>query len=256
MSAVARAKSKKPAAPRAPRPEAVDLTRFVELRSLTRFGILELMRLAAGLSYRDLAARVGLPPARLTRLIRRAEAKAPSEQIERVWRALWEALPRSTPRLVDEPERLSDTLAEAAKGLPIYLSLGEAARLLRVNVAKMRRLAVERPELRAIKFGAAIRLPRHALYDYISAPLPAPRRREPGLRTPDLAALFRVSHDVISYQRRQGRIAAVRRHGSSGQWFVPDREIARLMAFGIEPLRPLASDTRKRRQRRVAGGSP
>ena len=250
MSAVA-AKPKQ-----APRRQPLDLTRFVEVRLLTRFGVLELMRLAAGLSYQDLAARVGLPPARLIRLIRRAEANAPSEQIERIWRALWEALPRSTPRLVDEPERLSDTLAEAAKGLPIYLSLGEAARLLRVNVAKMRRLAVERPELRAIKFGAAVRIPRHALYQYVNSPLPPLKRREPGLRTVDLAAFFRVSHDIVTYQRRQGRIRAIQRRGARKHWLVPDAEIHRLMAFGTEPLLPLASDTRKRRQRRPAGGSP
>lgn len=216
----------------------------LEVRSLSRYGILELMRIGAGLSYKELGHRVGMAPAKVRRLIRGAYEKPLRRHLDRVRETLWDALPvadgAAPLRVLRGPKEQS---AGRIRGRPIFLSLDEAASLLRITRARMRRLASEEPGLGAIRVGVAVRVPLAAIEDYITAPN-GPSAGKQGLSIPEAMGLFRCSKDVFTYSISRGYIKASQR-GRHYRWRIPLAEINRLMRFGTSPL-PEAAARRQR----------
>jgi excisionase family DNA binding protein len=218
----------------------------IEVRSLSRYGLLELMRIGAGLSYKELGHRVGMAPAKARRLIRGGYKIPVRRHLDRIREALWEALPTADgagPLRVLEGSKGKS--AGRIHGRPIFLTLEEAATLLKVTRARMRRLASEDPGLGAIKIGVGIRIPLAAIEDYILAPIGADSKSQ-GLSLPETVALFRVTETVIGYLLRTGRIKA-KPHNPHFPWRISFAEINRLMRFGTAPL-PRLRDWRPRQR--------
>ena len=211
----------------------------LQVTSINRYTILELARIGAGLSYLALGKRAGLPGAVVARILRGHMKNVRGERIHRLWSVLWEALPSTSTTAALEVlgEEIPDTMALIA-GLPAYLTLDEAAALLKLSRAKLRRLVVADPRLRAVKIGSAIRIPRSALNDFIVDPRPAVARRNgPGMTVREVTALFRVSQDVIRYAVETGRLK-VEQAGRYGRVRIPVAEVQRIAKSGLVELKP------------------
>ena len=209
----------------------------IDPRRLSRPGILELMRIAARLSYKDLARLTGIRRAQVIRLVRGAREKPLRRQIEAIREVCWAKMPVRSPAL------------PAAKA-PSFFTLEEAADLLAVSPAVMRRLLVRDRRFRAIKVGVGLRIPAAALAEWISEPQPpCPQPAKAGLSRQQLADLLRVSVDVVRYANQIGRIKAVQR-GKYGHPRIPWQEVKRVVARGTHELRPRASDLPRNRHKR------
>ncbi len=165
--------------------------------------------------------------------------KVPGKKIHALWSVLWEALPSTSATAALEVlgEEVPDAEAPTA-GLPAYLTLDEAAALLKVKPEKMRRLVIDNPRLRAVKVGAAIRIPRSAMNEFIVDPRPAADRRNgPGMTVQEVTAFFRVSQDVIRYAMETGRLKA-EQAGRYARVRIPIAEVQRIAKSGLVELKP------------------
>lgn len=196
----------------------------IDPRRLSRSGILELMRIAAGLSYKDVSRLTGIPRAKAIRLIRGAYQKPRRRDIEAVRDVCWARMPARSP-------------AALIAGAPSFLTLEEAADLMAVGPAVMRRLVGRNRALRAIKVGIRIRIPQDALASHISALQPeAPAvASADGLSRNELAAILRVPAQVLRRASEDGRIKEVRRW-KHGRPRIPRREVKRILAKGTHEL--------------------
>ena len=211
----------------------------LQVTSINRYTILELARVGAGLSYLALGKRAGLPGAVVARILRGHVQKVPGKKIHALWSVLWEALPSTSATAALEVlgEETADAEAPTA-GLPAYLTLDEAAALLKVKPEKMRRLVIDNPRLRAVKIGAGIRIPRSAMNEFIVDPRPAVERRSgPGMTVREVTAFFRVSQDVIRYAVETGRLK-VEQAGRYGRVRIPIAEVQRIAKSGLVELKP------------------
>lgn len=209
----------------------------IDPRRLSRPGVLELMRIAAHLSYRDVSRLTGIPRAKVLRLIRGAYEKPLRRELEALRDVCWGRMPSRSPAL---------PTTEA----PLFLTLEEAADLLAITREAMRRLVVRDRRLRAIKAGVAIRIPQAALADFISAQKSlSPQMLSDGLSRQELANLLRVPVHVVRYANQTGRIKAVQR-GKHGRPRIPWREVKRVLARGTHELRPRASDLPRSKRKR------
>ena len=213
----------------------------LEIRTIGRYGILDLMRIGAGLSYQEVGRRAGMRPIRAMRLIRGGYSKPPGTALQRVLDVLWAALPvteQAIPLRVIETGARSKPVPSVPIGEIFYVTLQEAARLLLVKLPKMRRLVSEHPEMGALKIGGNIRIPRRALEEFITNPR-CPSVAPAGFVTSaQLAALFRVSPETIAHAIREKCIRAVR-SGERDRPRIPLSEVQRLMKQGTAKLRPL-----------------
>ena len=208
----------------------------LEIRTIGRYGILELMRIGAGLSYREVGHRAGMPPIKAMRLIRGQIRNPRQSYLRRIFDVLWVALPavaQEAPlRVIEEQE---GAFARSLTEKPCYLTLEEAANLLKIDRPKMRRLCSDLPDLGAIKVGVEIRIPRQSLEEYLLAPR-RPQVSGRFMSLPDVAALFRVSQEVIRYAIEIGRLRA-KQHVARGKLLIPIVEVQRIARTGIIPLR-------------------
>ncbi len=214
----------------------------IGVRAIGRSGVLELMRIGGGLSYKEVGKRAGMPPVKAMRLIRGQYLKARHRDLRRILDVLWAALPAIQQpgplQVIEEAER---RFALPRTARPMYLTLDEAADLLKVNRAKMRRLASDRPELHAIRVGWGVRIPRQAIEEYILAPRRAAASSK-FMSPAAVAALFRVHEDVIGYAIRTGRIRAQQSTKQKwGRWRIPMAEVRRIARFGVTNLPRLKS---------------
>jgi excisionase family DNA binding protein len=209
----------------------------IEVRGIGRGGVLELMRIGAGLSYKEVGKRAGMVPIKAMRLIRGEMLRPRRRDLEGIREVLWEALPAipdETPLRVIEEQQFGFLRRPAGK--PKYLTLKEAADLLKVNADKMRRLVCNLPELGAIKVGIGIRIPVQAIENHILTPRRAPASQS-FMSQQQAAALFRVHVDAIRYAIETGRI----RCHQAGKHYprrIPVSEIERIAQFGTTELRP------------------
>ena len=223
----------------------------LEVRAIGRSGILELMRIGAGLSYKQVGERAGMRPISAMRLIRGERVRPRGRDLERireVLRAALPAVPDEAPLRVIEEQEFG--FLRAPTGKPKYLTLQEAADLLKVKWYKMRRLASEVPELRAIRIGSGIRIPVEALEEYILGPHRVPDSKEFMSRS-QVAAFFRVNVDVISYAIEAGRIRA-RQVAKRHAWRIPVSEVARIAQFGMTEIPRRSEWDRPERRRGCA----
>ena len=203
---------------------------------LTQAGALELMRAAAGLSYGDVARQLGIPRAKVVRLIRGAYAKPRRAQIERVRDLLFDRLPA-------RPARLRIPAGAA------FLTLHEAARMLALKPAEVRRLICRHREIGAVKVGTKIRIPRQGILDFLYEPQTGGERDPQGMSRGELAHLLRVGEHVIRWATEHGCIRAIRR----GRFVaIPTREIERVLRRGTQELRFRRSDLPKSRRGRAS----
>lgn len=224
-----------------PDPAELSLGLLIDPRRLSRPGALELLRIAAGFSYRDVADLTGIRRAHVMRILRGDLQRPTHRFLDRIRDVCWERLP-SCPQNA------------GARYLPDLVTLEEAARLLAVRPIVMRRLAVRHPELAAIKVGHQIRFPSKNLAAFISgAERPAGSESNEGLSTAELGRALRVAPHVIHYLRGTGRIRSFRRGGGRGGGYrFALAEVRRLMREGTGPLRPRQGDLS--RNRRPGGG--
>lgn len=221
-------------------PVELNLGLLLDPRRLSQPAVCELLRIAAGLSYRDLAELTGIPRAHLLkRVLRGLQANPRRDHLDLIRDACWE-------RIARRPQNA------AARYLPDLLTLEEAARLLAVRPVVMRRLALKHPELGAIKVGRQIRFPSRKLAAFISrSERPAGSQSDSALSTVELARALRVTPDTIRYFREAGRIRSFRSGRGRGRGFrVPLSEVRRVMREGTSPLRPRQSDPPGKRRSR------
>jgi excisionase family DNA binding protein len=180
------------------------------------------MRAAAGLSYGDVARQLGIPRAKVIRLIRGAYAKPRRVQLERLRDLLFDRLPARPARL-----RLPASAA--------FLTLPEAARMLALKPAEVRRLICRHREIGAIKVGSKIRIPRKGIADFLCEPQGGDGKPR-WLTQQQLASLLRVDVGVIRYAKRMGQIRFTQR-GHHHPVLIPTREVQRLLRQGTQELR-------------------
>ena len=221
-----------------PDPAELGLGLLIDPRRLTQPGVLELMRVAAGLGYGELGQLVGIRRAHVMQLLRGLQEMPRHERLDRIRDACWERISRRP-------------LSGVARHVPDLLTVEEVARLLAVQPIVARRLAVKHPELGAVKIGVAIRFPSANLAAFISSSeRPAESGGDETLSTEDVARLLRVSRHVVRYQRLTGSLPAVGR----GRGFrFPLSAVRRVMERGTHPLRPHQGDLPHNR-RRSGGG--
>jgi excisionase family DNA binding protein len=219
----------------------------LQITAISRCGLLEIARIGAGLSYQDLGKRAGMPGAYVARILRGGTRKPHVERVARLWSVLWQALPATPSSLALEV--LGEVGAPSAgeiSDLPSYLTIEEAADLLKLKPQKVRRLIMEYPELRAVKIGKKIRVPRHTLNGFITDPRPiVTHRADRGIGISQMAAFFRVHPDLLRYAIRTGRLKAeqARRHAPVR---IPVSEVHRVMQSGLAELKPLSTWNRRK----------
>lgn len=203
-----------------------DLALTIDPRRLTRSGILELMRVAAGLSYKDLSRLTAIPRARVIRLVRGAYPKAQHRYLDAIREVCWARLPARMPAL-------------AGVIAPPFLTLEEAAELMAVSPTEMRRLAVRCPALRAIKVGRKTRIPAAALSEFLTSP--TPRGKGNGVSLQEASAILRVHVCSLRKAIRAGRLQ-VEQQRKHYPIRISPREFQRLLRQGTHELRPWRSD--------------
>ena len=226
---MARAKtSRKATAPSGGRQGDLGLT--FDPRRLSRCAILELMRIGAGLSYKELSQLTGIPRAKVIRLIRGAYARPRVAEINLLRDSCWRRLAaRSSPF--------------TTKTSPAFLTLEEAAELIAVKPAVMRRLICRDRSIGAVKVGKRIRIPAQGLARFVSVPRRSWRslRVGDGMSIQDLARLLRVLPGTVRHSIRHGKIKATQEKWH-GRVRIPASEVRRILKEGTTPLRPRYSD--------------
>lgn len=210
------------------RRRALGLT--LDPRRLSRCAFLELMRIAAGLSYKDLSHLTGIPRAKVIRLIRGAYARPRLAEINLLRDTCWRRLAaRSSPF--------------TTKTSPAFLTLDEAAELIAVRSTVMRCLICRDRSIGAIKVGRRIRIPAQGLARLVSAPRRSHRSRRPedGMSIQEIATLLRVLPGVVRRSIRDGKIKATQqqRHGPVR---IRASEVRRILKQGTHPLLLRKSD--------------
>ena len=217
----------------------------VDVRHICRAGILELMRIGAGLSYKQLGQALGLPPIKVRRHLCGEFEKPRREDVFRIWSYLWERLPvyASAPTIRLLPSEEALTSLTSAR-LPQFLSVEEAARLLGLSWREMRRLISRVPEIGAIRINDTIRIPRGPLCDYIAGSRgKGPLGSGGHMTLQQAAALLRVPDHVLRYAVKTGRLRVDGKE--CRHLLISNRELARLVMEGTSRI----SDERDRQRR-------
>jgi len=211
----------------------LELPLTIDPRRLSQAGLLELMRLAAGLSLPALALRAGIGPERIGHILRGSCRDPRRQELARLRDLLWSLL----------PYRPNRTRAALLGPGPLYLSVNEVADLLGLRPCTVRQLAASK--LGAINLGRFVRIPRAGLLAYLqrqSGLSPSPAQE---FSPRDAAEALGVPWGNINRAIRQGRIR-IRQAGPHQRRRIPSREIERIMSAGTHPL----ADVRPRKRRR------
>jgi excisionase family DNA binding protein len=226
----------------------------VDLQHISRATVLELMRIAAGLSYTELARSIGIPRSRLRRYLRGLLEK-PRESITRqIWDALWQRLPPRSAALILHQRHIDPSLsAHDLRGLQL-LTLKQAARMTRIPESALRRLLPKHPELCAVKIGAGIRIPRDTLAEFIasSPAIPTGKDASDMITMQRACELLQVEPHVLRYAIKCGRLEKCQLSKKHRIYFTL-AEIRRFLSEGTAPLSDrLAVEQRYRQKRREA----
>lgn len=217
------------------RPSLIAGVLTIDVRHVSRIGLLELMRIGAGMSYRELGARVGLTPTKTRRLLRGQTSRPKRGVTRRMWEVLWDRLPENTAQRAPLHLREEDAReVEHASTAPMLLTEKEAAGLLMLRPQQLRKLVLENPQIGAVKMGRYLRIPRRALCDFVIGPQLAVRQTG-YLSIYEAAALLRLSPCQLRYAIKCGRIR-VEQTGWHYPIRIPMSEISRLLIEGTHSI--------------------
>ena len=209
----------------------------IDLRHICRAGILELMRIGAGLSYKELGRGVGMPAAKARRYICGMMRKPRRQTLFQIWRFLWERIPAQSSGPTLRLRALGERLPEANLHIPGYLTLEEAAAMMKLRPSEMRRLISREPEIGAIKVGRFIRIPRDRLSTFIAGASGSLLERLPAdlISIREAAALLRVEVHVLRYAMDCGRLKGLQTSKKARIQF-SRTELSRFLMEGTSPL--------------------
>ncbi len=204
----------------------------VDPRCVCQPGMLELMRMAAGLSYQEVAALLGSTPDRVSQLLTGGAKKSSGPQLARILRVLWTRLP---------------VLPPSPASLPETLTTQEAAAILTVKPSTMREAAQRVREYEAFHVGPRWFFPRDTFLRILAARCGFIPRRPGDLLTPrQVARALRVSTYFVYHRLSAGQIRAVQAHPHA-HWRIHKDELRRLLHNGADSLRQKPG-----RKRRIA----
>jgi excisionase family DNA binding protein len=196
----------------------------LELTALSQASVLEAMRARAGLSYGQLANLAGIPRARAVRFCRGVYSKPVGTVMARLRDVCWDRLPRQSP-------------GGEADQVPAFLKLEEAAALLSESPLTVRGLILRRKELRAVRVGKYMRIPRAGIEAYLRKRVRKPGgQRRGGLNRQELAAILRVDEHAIRYAEQRGCLGTIKGRKRYSRVLIPMSEVNRVLRHGTDPL--------------------
>ena len=221
----------------------------IDLRHICRAGILELMRIGAHLSYKELGRGMGMPPAKVRRYICGEMRKPRQQTLFQIWSFLWERIPAQSSEPTLRLRALGESLPEASLHIPGYLTLDEAAAMMKLRPGEMRRL-ISREPIGAIKVGANIRIPRDRLCTFIAGASGSLSERLPAdlISKREAAELLRVDVHVLRYAIKGGRLKGFQT-SKKARIQIGRAELNRFLMEGTAPI-PDPRDTERRSARK------
>ena len=222
----------------------------IDLRHICRAGILELMRIGAHLSYKELGRGMGMPPAKVRRYICGEMRKPRRRTLFQIWSFLWERIPAQSSRPTLRLRALGERLPEASLHVPGYLTVDEAAAMMRLRPGEMRRLISRTPEIGAIKVGHFIRIRRDRLSTFIAGTSGSLLGRLPAdlISIREAAELLRVDVHVLRYAMKCGRLKGIQT-SKKARIQISRAELSRFLMEGTAPI-PDPRDTERRSARK------
>ncbi|OGO10475.1 MAG: hypothetical protein A2Z66_12855 [Chloroflexi bacterium RBG_13_66_10] len=223
----------------------------IDLRHICRAGILELMRIGAGLSYKELGRGLGLPPIKVRRYVCGTMRKPRQQTLFQIWRFLWERIPAQSPEPTLRLRALGERLPEANIHIPGYLTLEEAAAMMKLRPSEMRRLVSREPEIGAIKVGVVIRIPRDRLCGFIADASGSPPGELPAdlISIREAAELLRVEVHVLHYAMKCGRLKGLQA-SKKARIQIGRAELSRFLMEGTAPIPDPRDRERRSRMKR------
>ena len=220
-----------------PAPVLDEETLNIDLRHICRAGILELMRIGAGLSYKELGRGMGMRPIKVRRYVCGMMRKPQQQTVFQIWLFLWKRLPSQSVEPTLRLRALGERLPEVNIHIPGYLTLDEAAAMMKLRPSEMRRLVSREPEIGAIKVGVAIRIPRDRLCVFIAGASGSPPGELPadliGIR--EAADLLRVEIHVLRYAIECGRLKGLQT-SKKARIQISRAELSRFLMEGTSPI--------------------
>lgn len=194
-------------------------------RRLDQRAILELMRIAAGIDYKQLAGLTGILRYRIIRILQGEYKEPRTDDVKRILEVLWEHLPKRRPQQ-----------AIRHLGHRSFLTLEEAAEQLSVSKRVMRRMCQRRPELGAIQVGRALRIPADAFDDFIIGGRPPVDGDLDTFTMKDLQQILRVPYHTIRWIVRTGQVRTFERGSGRRKLRIPREDVIRLLHEGTGPV--------------------